>query len=877
MSRTLMIVESPAKAKTIGRYLGEGYQVKASVGHVRDLPVKTLGVDVEGGFVPVYEISPGKRAVLDEIRTAARAADRIYLATDPDREGEAIAWHVAEAAGLDPKITQRIVFHQVTREAVQHALTEARDLDRDLIDAQQARRVLDRLVGYQISPLLSKTMHKPLSAGRVQSVALRLVVDREREIRAFVPVEYWSLDADLQRRTPAREVFRAHLVKIRGQDPELKARTDVDRILTALEGAQYRVCEVEVGERRRRPQPPFITSTLQAAASNRLHLSPQQTMRLAQQLYEGIEVDGAPVGLITYMRTDSTQVAPEAQQEARGYIAERYGAEYLPPQAPQYRTKSALAQEAHEAIRPTSVLRTPEAMRAVLDARQARLYELIWQRFVASQMVSAVYETMRVDVVAARDYLFRATGQRLLFPGYLAVYRDEDDDKEEIRTLPPLVIGEAVALLQLLPEQHFTQPPPRFSEATLVKELESNGVGRPSTYASIVSVIQNRQYVTKTKNQLVPTDLGMVVCDGLMAAFTDIVDVGYTAAMEAHLDDVAAGKLGYRRMLEDFYGPFTRELAGAQTLIATAVERSLSANLAVAPEAMVCPQCGRPLQVKLSRAGRFLGCTGYPECRYTQDLDQAGQVRETAEVYAEGEICDKCGGRMRIISRGASRFLGCEHYPQCKNTRAILSDRIKELAQATACPTCGAQPLVPKSGRFGEYLHCPTCNVNYSLSKLGLAAGRKKGARGAPATPAETVDLACPNCGRRPVEKREGDYGTYYRCPACKKNTSERKMGADVAVTVTFPAEGAGTADSAVEGVAKASIQPAELACLECGSAQLERREGRYGPYHHCLACRKNTPERKLVAGAENTPDLKPASPAGVRTTKPKRRARASK
>jgi DNA topoisomerase-1 len=777
MPRTLLIVESPAKAKTIGRYLGEGYQVKASVGHVRDLPSKTLSVDIEHGFAPVYEVSPGKKAVLDDIRAAGRSADRIYLATDPDREGEAIAWHVAEAAGLAPAKTQRIVFHQVTKDAVQHALTEARELDRDLIDAQQARRVLDRLVGYQISPLLSKTMHKPLSAGRVQSVALRLVVEREREIRAFVPVEYWSLEAELRRRAGAREVFRARLIKIKGEDAELRARPDVDQILAALEGAEYTVHEVQAGERRRRPQPPFITSTLQAAASGRLHYSPKQTMMLAQQLYEGIEVDGAPVGLITYMRTDSTQVAPEAQQEARAYIGERYGKEYLPGQAPQYRTKSALAQEAHEAIRPTSVYRTPEAMRAVLDPRQARLYELIWQRFVASQMVPAVYETMRVDVVAAGDYLFRATGQRLIFPGYLAVYRDEDDDQEETRTLPPLVKGEVVDLLQLLPEQHFTQPPARFSEATLVKELEANGVGRPSTYASIVSVIQNRQYVVKTNNQLVPTDLGMVVCDGLVAAFTDIIDVGYTAAMEAQLDDVAAGKLGYRAMLEGFYGPFSLALGTAQPIMATAIEHSLSANLAVTAEALVCPQCGRPLQVKLSRAGRFLGCSGYPECRYTQDLDEAGQVRETVETYAEGEVCEKCGGRMKIITRGRASFLGCENYPQCKNTRSILSERIKQLAQDTACPACGLKPLIPKSGRYGDYLHCPTCSVNYSLSKLGLGSGRKAGARGVSAAKVESVDLACPNCGHTPLEKREGRYGPYYRCPACKKNTSESKLG----------------------------------------------------------------------------------------------------
>ena len=775
MPRTLMIVESPAKARTISRYLGDGYQVKASVGHVRDLPAKSLGVDIENGFTPVYEISRGEAAVLEEIRAAARAADHILLATDPDREGEAIAWHVAEAAGLRPEITERIVFHQVTREAVQQALSEARELDRDLIDAQQARRVLDRLVGYQISPLLSRTMHKPLSAGRVQSVALRLVVDRERQIRAFVPVEYWSLEADLQRRTPAQEVFRARLWKIRGQDPELEKRSDVDGILTELEQATYVVEQVETGERRRRPQPPFVTSTLQAAASNRLRFSPQQTMRLAQQLYEGIEVDGAPVGLITYMRTDSTHVAPEAQQEARAYIGERFGAGYLPSRPPQYRTKSALAQEAHEAIRPTSVYRTPEALRAVLDPRQARLYELIWQRFVASQMVPAVYETVRADISAGKDYMFRATGQRLTFAGYLVVYREEDEEEEEAHVLPHLDQGEIVDLLELFPEQHFTQPPPRYSEATLIKELEANGVGRPSTYATIVGVIQDRQYVLKAKNQLTPTELGMVVCDTLVAAFSDIVDVAYTAQMEAQLDEVAAGKLGYDRMLGGFYGPFSRELAGARGIMADALERSLKADLRVPAEDQVCPQCGRPLVVKLSKAGRFLGCSGYPECRFTQDLDESGRPREASEEYAEGETCELCGGRMKIIARGRSRFLGCEHYPQCKHTRPILSDRIKQLAQETACPACGLKPLAPRSGRYGEYLHCPDCSQNYSLRKLGLASGRQKGSSPNP-QPVEMAELSCPHCGHSPVEQRVGRYGPYYRCPACGKNTSASKM-----------------------------------------------------------------------------------------------------
>ncbi|MGI6368317.1 MAG: type I DNA topoisomerase [Anaerolineae bacterium] len=778
MPGTLLIVESPAKARTIARLLGSGYQVKASVGHVRDLPARTLGVDVENGFRPEYEIAPSKHALLTEIRAAARDAESVLLATDPDREGEAIAWHVLESAHLPPERTRRITFHQITAEAIRRALGEARALDEDLIDAQQARRVLDRLVGYMVSPLLSRALKKPLSAGRVQSVALRLVVERERAIRDFVPVEYWSLEADLQRRTPQQEVFRARLHKIAQADPELRNRGDVDQILEKLQGAEYRVAQVVPGTRRQNPPPPFITSTLQTAASQRLHQSPQQTMRLAQQLYEGIELDGESVGLITYMRTDSTHVAPEAQQQARDYIAEHLSNRYLPDRPPQYRSKVALAQEAHEAIRPTSVYRTPEAMRSRLDPRQARLYELIWQRFVASQMAAAQYATLTVDIVAAQDLLFRANGQRLIFAGFLSVYRNEEDEGQEERSLPDLQAGEIVDLLQLLPDQHFTQPPPRFTEASLVKELEANGVGRPSTYASIISVIQQREYVQKTRGTLAPTELGLIVCDGLVASFADVMDVGYTAAMEARLDQVAAGNLTYRAMLGDFYGPFAQAVADASPLLATAVTNSLQASVSLADEERVCPQCGRQLQVKLGKTGLFLGCESYPECRYTADLEN-GHPRQTRELFAEGEVCEKCGGRMKIIQHGKSRFLGCENYPTCRNTRPVLSERIRQLAAETACPQCGHLPLEPKSGRYGEYLYCPACESNHSLYKLGVAPRRGQGAGrddvGATAPPGEGV--ACPACGATGLERHDGRYGPYYHCAACGKNVAASKMG----------------------------------------------------------------------------------------------------
>ncbi len=777
MAKRLVIVESPAKAQTIAKYLGQGYVVKASVGHVRDLPPDRLAVDIEHGFRPLYVVLEKKKEVLDEIRRAAEGSETIYLATDPDREGEAIAWHVQEATGLDRDKARRIVFHQVTKAAVEEALAHPRALDNDLIDAQQARRVLDRLVGYQISPLLSKTLRRALSAGRVQSIALRLVVEREREIMAFVPEEYWTLEAELQRRSEAQERFRARLHKIKGQDPALHQKGDLDPILAALKGATYTVVRVQKGERRQNPPPPFITSTLQAEAGRKLHYSPGQTMRLAQQLYEGIDLDGERVGLITYMRTDSTHVAPEAQAEARRLISERWGDSYLPSKPPVYKSRVALAQEAHEAIRPTSVYRVPAAIRSHLTEQQARLYELIWQRFLASQMRPAVYATTTVDILAARDYLFRATGAVLTFPGYTVVYtegRDDDQAEERAQVLPPLTEGEIVDLIKLIPEQHFTEPPPRYTEPTLIKALEANGVGRPSTYASIIGVVQERGYVLKDKGRLYPTALGMVVCDALVATFTDIMDVGYTATMEEQLDQVAAGKMGYVDMLSGFYAGFKPQVEGAKDLMPQAVEQALWADLPAEMRQRTCPQCGRPLQVRISEAGRFLGCAGYPDCRYILDLSKPDRPAEPAVEFAEGEVCALCGGRMKIIARGRDKFLGCENYPKCKSTRPILSDRIKQLAAETACPQCGQKPLEAQKGRYGEYLRCPTCAVNYSLNKLGLGRGRKGAAE--PTAPPETVDIACPECGHAPLEKRIGRYGPYYRCPSCKKNYSEKKL-----------------------------------------------------------------------------------------------------
>jgi len=767
MPDKLVIVESPSKARSIAHYLGNEYAVLASVGHVRDLPAQELGVDIEDDFRPSYVPLSKKREVIDKIAAAGRSAGAIYLATDPDREGEAIAWHVQQAAHLDAARTRRISFDQVTPQAVRQALQAPRDLDKDLIAAQEARRVLDRLVGYQISPLLARAMKRRLSAGRVQSVALRLVVEREREIMAFVPEEYWTLEALLQRQTPDQERFLARLLKVKGENPGLRSKIEVDAILRELEGASYKVTRVQPGERQRKPSPPYITSTMQADAGARLGYDARRTMRIAQQLYEGIELQGELVGLITYMRTDAMHVAPEAQREARHLIEQQWGAEYVPDTPPVYRSKVVNAQEAHEAIRPTSVLRTPESMRPFLTVEQARLYELIWRRFVASQMSPALYATLAVDITASHDYLFRASGQRLIFPGFLAALPDREQEEAD-RLLPPLTQDEPLDLVELKPEQHFTKPSARYTEPTLIQALEANGVGRPSTYATIVSVIRERGYVRLEKRSLIPTELGVVVCDALVVTFPDIMDVRYTAEMETELDRIASGDLDYVGMMRGFYGPFSQQLGAAKGSMKDAVATALAARLPAELLEQSCPQCGKPLQVRLSKEGRFLGCTGYPDCRYI--LQTSGEpAPESHHEFAEGELCAKCGGRMRIITHGNSRFLGCENYPKCKSTRPILSESIMQLAKASTCPYCGSTPLEPRSGRYGEYLHCPRCDKNVSLRKLQTPEAEPI---------AQRVDVPCPKCGQAGLEARHGRYGPYYHCAACGANTSAAKLKA---------------------------------------------------------------------------------------------------
>jgi DNA topoisomerase-1 len=660
----MVIVESPAKARTVGRFLGRGYAVEASVGHVRDLPANRMGVDIEHDFKPRYVIPSKKKDVVKALRAKAQRASEVYLATDPDREGEAIAWHLRAALARQVRgiPVRRVEFHEITQEAIGQAFAHPREIDRLRVDSQQARRILDRVVGYTLSPLLrDKVGRKGLSAGRVQSVALRLVCEREREIQAFVPVEYWTIEAELRKKQQPRskqrgKSFLARLIKIRGQDPDLKNETDAQVIVDDLEGAVYIVGKVTRRDRRRMPAAPFMTSTLQQEASRRLRFTAKRTMAVAQSLYEGKEVGGGErVGLITYMRTDSVNVAESAQAEARQLILERFGKEYLPSRPPQYKTRAKSAQEAHEAIRPTSVRREPASLKPYLTRDELRLYTLIWQRFVASQMAPAILDQTSVDILAGpaageKPYLFRATGSVIKFPGFLKVYeesREEDekaeDEGEGVR-LPPLQKGEELDLVRLLPKQHFTQPPPRYSDATLIRALEEYGIGRPSTYAPILNTLLQRRYVERVDKKLIPTELGFTVNDLLVEFFPDVVHVGFTAEMEEKLDQIATGEEEWVPMLHEFYEPFARTVEVAR-------QKMPRVEFKPEPTGELCPECGEPLVIRHGRYGKFIGCSGWPDCRYT------------APIPLPGVSCPECGGA--VVERRARRgrvFYGCINY-----------------------------------------------------------------------------------------------------------------------------------------------------------------------------------------------------------------------
>lgn len=704
----LVIVESPAKAKTIENYLGKEYRVKASLGHVRDLPKSRLSVDVAHGFKPHYHIPKEKREVVRELKAAAAQAEEVYLATDLDREGEAIAWHLIAAAEIDPARARRVVFNEITRDAIRQAFANPRGIDMNLVNAQQARRILDRLVGYELSPLLWEKVRSRLSAGRVQSVAVRLVVEREREIQNFIPEEYWTIDADLaraaERALPDRLSFLARLVRIRDEQANLPNEEAVKPVLAELEQAEYVVSAVKRGERSRYPAPPFITSTMQQEASRRLNLAASRTMSIAQQLYEGVDIgNGGEVGLITYMRTDSTHVSEEAQREAAAYIREAFGADFLPEAPHSYNKRNRHAQEAHEAIRPTSVYRTPEALKPYLTRDQFRLYQLIWQRFVASQMAPALYDTIRVEVLAGppgsanddRPYLFRAVGSTLRFPGFLAVYEDFADedtpaDEELGRIFPDLVEGDLLDLLRLIPEQHFTQPPSRYTEASLVKALEEYGIGRPSTYAPILNTIQERGYVRREKKRLYPTETGIVVNDLLVQYFPEIVDLHFTARMEDELDAIASGEQEWVPVLRDFYRPFKVQLERA---------REAAPRVEVGSEEVgrTCPQCGHPLVIRYGRFGKFIGCSDFPRCRYTEPwLERIGVTCP----QDGGEIIERCTRRGRI-------FYGCANYPTCDWTswKRPLPD---------PCPACGGLLVVQDK----EWAQCLVCGEQVRLDTL---------------------------------------------------------------------------------------------------------------------------------------------------------------
>ena len=774
MAKSLVIVESPAKARTLNKYLGSNFTVKASIGHIKDLPPKKLGVDIDNNFTPEYVTIRGKGKVIQELKNAAKQVDRIYLAPDPDREGEAICWHIAEELKKSKQVTNsiyRVMFNEITQKAVSDAIKHPSRIDNNRVDAQQTRRILDRLVGYKISPLLWKKVQKGLSAGRVQSVALRLVCEREKEIQAFKSEEYWSISARLEGKNPPP--FEAKLIKIKQEKAKISNEKQATAITDTLRQADYIVDNVAKKESRRRPVAPFTTSTLQQEAARKLRFSAKKTMTLAQKLYEGIELGKeGPVGLITYMRTDSTRISNEAMEETRNYIAEKFGKPYLPTKPNTYKTQKG-AQEAHEAIRPTSVYREADTVKPFLSGDELRLYELIWKRLVASQMKPAVLDVTTIDV-SAGDYLLRATGSVIKFLGFMKLYIEGTDPqndqeteqnaqaKEKDTLLPLLEKGELLKLLELMPKQNFTQPPPRYTEASLVKELEKKGIGRPSTYATILSTIVDRQYVAIEKRKLIPSELGMLITDLLVENFPKILDVGFTANLEEQLDKIEEGKLDWIQSLQEFYQPFNQELERAAKEMR---------NIKKEREEMTdekCEKCGEPMKIKYGRFGKFLACSGFPKCRNTRPLETPSESAADATTASENEekneiqeTCEKCGKPM-VLKRGRyGSFLACSGYPECKNTKKIAQGRsgektVKEVIETDEiCEKCGAK-LVIREGRYGKFTACS----NYPKCKFVKREG---------------TGVTCPEegCGGELVQRRGRNRRTFYGCsnyPKCKYN-----------------------------------------------------------------------------------------------------------
>ncbi|NLN41234.1 MAG: type I DNA topoisomerase [Clostridiales bacterium] len=692
MAQNLVIVESPAKAMTIKKFLGRNYKVEASMGHVRDLPKSQLGVDIDNDFEPKYITIRGKGEILKKLKKEAQSASQVFLATDPDREGEAISWHLAHALKIDINNPCRIEFNEITKTAVKEAIKKPRPINKNLVDAQQARRVLDRIVGYQISPLLWRKIRKGLSAGRVQSVATRIICDREREIQNFVPEEYWSLVGQFHKINHT-QIFEANFYGYNGEKFELKNKQQVDEIINALEGADFIVHEVKKGTKRRNPSPPFTTSTLQQEASRKLGFTAQKTMMLAQQLYEGIDIENeGSVGLITYIRTDSTRVSASAQNEALDYILSKYGKEYRPDKPNQFRSKRG-TQDAHEAIRPTSVLRDPELIKGSLKRDQYRLYKLIYQRFLASQMTPAIFETM-IITIKGKGYIFRATGSRKIFQGYSILYEEGSDEAKEEKDidLPEVAVGEKLELKELVPNQHFTQPPPRYTEASLVRTLEEMGIGRPSTYAPTIHTITSRGYVERDKRTLIPTELGFIVNDLMTEYFSDIVDYQFTAEMEEVLDKVEEGEKYWKDILRDFYPNFKKLLDYADGEIPQIDIKDEESDV-------VCENCGVNMVIKTGRYGKFLACPNFPECRNTKPLIEELDVP-----------CPKCGSNIvvRKTKRGR-KFYGCSQYPKCDFVS--WDPPIKE-----PCPECGSY-MVEKNNRGKITIVCSNNECKYKKEK----------------------------------------------------------------------------------------------------------------------------------------------------------------
>jgi len=735
MGKPLIIVESPSKARTITKYLGKKYKVIASVGHVKDLPASKFGVDIDHDFSPQYITIRGKAKILSEIKSAAKLASAVYLGPDPDREGEAIAWHIAEELNGMKGSVYRVLFHEITEKAIKEALRNPGRIDMNKVNAQQARRILDRIVGYKLSPLLWEKVRRGLSAGRVQSVAVRLICDLEKEIEKFVPEEYWSIVASVEGKNPPP--FKVRLIRFRNEEISIPNQQEAERIKQVLSGSDYVVKSIERKEKKKNPPPPFTTSKLQQEASRRLKFTAQKTMLIAQRLYEGVEVgDEGPTGLITYMRTDSVRTSKDAQREARRYIEESIGNEYLPERALDYKNKKGI-QDAHEAIRPTSVLRTPEMIKGYVDRDTYNLYKLIWNRFVASQMNPAILDTTVVDIEAG-EYLLRATGTVIKFPGFMRLYQEERDESEQLReagedeVIPTLMEGERLILRSIETKQHFTQPPSRYTEATLIKELEEQGIGRPSTYASILSTIQERKYVEKREGRFYPTELGVLVNDLLVEHFPELIDVKFTAKMEEELDEIEEGQYEWTKVVGDFYRPFSRHLEKAKNEMRN-IKREET------PTDIKCEKCGNKMVIKWGKLGYFLACTGYPECKNTMEFKRGedGRIEIVREEISE-ESCPQCGSPMIVKSGRYGRFLACSKYPVCKTT--------KPLTTGVKCPVpdCGGEITERRSKRGRVFYSCtrypdckfamwdkpipkpcPQCGAEFLIEKRARGGGSK--------------------------------------------------------------------------------------------------------------------------------------------------------